>query len=361
LLIVQTPLAPAAVRNAVVDLLDAKTSEIRIASAYVTLQGSKILFGCLSKFLDHKQIDAIPKLLVTSLDFGLTEPAALSLWSGLPNATVRVAGAKSVAKGSLLPTQAYHPKVYAFGLLRRANLLVGSANMTSRGLTINSEAMWAQKNIALSSLDKIFSSLTTGTEPLTNNLLIDYQALQKKKPPPKALKGEIQNVPPPTPVAAGGLLPFREAVESGTVNPADYREFWVQVEGLQGGSGNQLELPRQGHRFFGFNFKDYSFPDKKTIGVVTLRAGASRWSDRLLTWHGNNKMERINLPTKAQGGFQYNDSAIMFRRLPDGSFELVTESWESDLARSWRSASAASGLLFRLRSAANSRLVGLIP
>jgi len=354
-------LAPAAVRNAIVDLLDAKTSEVRIASAYVTLQGSKILFGCLNKFLGHKQIDAIPKLLVTSLDFGLTEPAALSFWNALPNATVRVAGAKSVANGSLLPTQAYHPKVYAFGLLRRANVLVGSANMTSRGLSINAEAMWAQKNIALSSLDKVFANLTTGTEPLTKNLLTAYKALQKKKPPPKALKGEIQSVPPPAPIAAGDLLPFREAVESGAVNPAGYREFWVQVEGLQGGSGNQLELPRQGHRFFGFSFSNYSFPDKKTIGVVTLRAGASIWNDRLLTWHGNNKMERINLPTKAQGGFQYNDSATMFRRLPDGSFELVTESWESDLARSWRRASAASGLLFRLRSATNSRLVGLIP
>ncbi len=360
MLIVQTPLAPATIRNAIVDLLADKTSEVRIASAYVTLQGSKILFDCLSKFLDPKQIDAIPKLLLTSLDFGLTEPAALSFWSGLPNATVRVAGAKSVANGSLLPTQAYHPKVYAFGLPRRANLLVGSANMTSRGLTINSEAMWAQKNIALSSLDEIFSKLTTGTVPLTNNLLTNYRALQKKKPPPKALKGLTQSVPPPAPVAAGSLLPFREAVESGTVNPAHYSEFWVQVQGLQGGSSNQLELPRQGHRFFGFNFSNYSFPDKMTIGVVMLRAGASRWSDRLLTWHGNNKMERINLPTKAQGGFQYADSAIMFRRLPDGSFELVTEAWESDLARSWRRASAASGLLFRLRSAASSRLVGLI-
>jgi hypothetical protein len=89
-----------------------------------------------------------------------------------------------------------------------------------------------------------------------------------------------------------------------------------------------------------------------------LRAGAKLWSDRLLTWHGNNRMERLNLPTRSQGGFDYGNSAIMFRRLPDGSFELVVAPWDSDLARAWREASAERQLLFRLGS--TSRMVGLI-
>jgi hypothetical protein len=28
-----------------------------------------------------------------------------------------------------------------------------------------------------------------------------------------------------------------------------------------------------------------------------------RWERKRLTWHGDNKMERINLPTRAKGGF----------------------------------------------------------
>ena len=71
-------------------------------------------------------------------------------------------------------------------------------------------------------------------------------------------------------------------------------------------------------------------------------------------------MERINLPTRSQGGFSYENSAILFRRLPDGSFELVVAPWDSDLARAWRQASTQQGLLFRLGTIATSRLVGVI-
>jgi hypothetical protein len=41
-----------------------------------------------------------------------------------------------------------------------------------------------------------------------------------------------------------------------------------------------------------------------------------------LTWHGDNAMERINLPSLAMGGFQYEDSLILFRRLEENTFEL---------------------------------------
>lgn len=361
MLIVQTPMAPAAVRNAFADLLDNTATEVRIASAYVTMQGSKMLFDCLAEFLDERQIDTMPKLLVASLDFGLTEPHALSFWSKLPNSTVRVAGAKSVARGSLLPTQAYHPKVYAFGFPRRANMLIGSANLTSRGLTINSEAMWAQRNVRPAILNKTFADLSAGTELLTSGLLSDYRALRKKKPPPKELKKETARVPRPDLVSVSELSTFREVVESGTIVPSSFREFWVQSKGVQGGAENQLELPRQGHRFFGSIFNNYAYPKKTTISTVDLCAGASLWSQRLLTWHGDNKMERINLPTRAQGGFQYSESVVKFRRLQDGTFELMVEPWNSDLAHAWRRASAANSLVFRLGQSANSRVVGLIP
>jgi HKD family nuclease len=359
LLRLQTPEEPAEVRNAIVDLLDPHTSDVRIASAYVTRGGSDILFGCLSEFLTQDRINRIPKTLITCLDFGITEPEALQHWNSLPNTTVRVAGAHLLETGSLLPRHAFHPKVYAFGVRSaHANILVGSANMTSRGFSINTEAVWLEWNVAVRRVDALFSAATVGTAPVSDDLLSAYKSLRRRRPPPPELKLETEPVPRPKPVLPGRLQTFRDAVASGALDPAKHRELWVQVEALQGGSGNQLELPRGAHRFFSFTFGDYDFPDKKTIGIPMLRAGARTWSDRLLTWHGNNKMERINLPTRSQGGFTYENSAILFRRLEGQSFELVVAPWDSDLARSWREASAQKSLLFRL--GATNRLVGLI-
>jgi hypothetical protein len=120
------------------------------------------------------------------------------------------------------------------------------------------------------------------------------------------------------------------------------------------------QLPREGHLFFGVSFTNYSFPKKITIGVPILRAGTRIWNNRLLTWHGDNKMERMNLPTLSQGGFSYGNSAVLFRLLPGHAFELVVAPWNSDLARAWRAASAQKNLLFRLGVKSTSRLVGLI-
>ncbi len=359
LLRVQSPKEPAEIRHAIVDLLDVQTRDVRIASAYVTVGGSNIFFSCLSKYLNRPSINAIPKTLITSFDFGITEPAALELWKNLPNTTVLVAGAARLVRGSLSPTQAFHPKIYAFGMTAAgSNVMVGSANMTSRGFSINTEAVWVQRNVALQAIDSVFSTLSSETVVLSDELLSAYKSLRKRKPPPAELKLEAERVPQPRVVAPHRLPTFRYAVENGLIDPAQYRELWIQVEALQGGSGNQLELPREGHRFFGFQFNNYSYPNKITIGVPILRAGAQIWHDRLLTWHGNNRMERINLPTRSQGGFDYENTAIMFRRLPDGSFELLVALWDSDLARAWLEASSERQLLFRLGS--TNRIVGLI-
>ncbi|MEF2559320.1 hypothetical protein VQ044_24710, partial [Aurantimonas sp. C2-5-R2] len=165
---------------------------------------------------------------------------------------------------------------------------------------------------------------------------------------------------PPAPINVGALPLFRLIIETGAVNPANYNAMWIHGEALQGGSRNQLELPRGGHRFFGFLFTQYDYPHNLTIGEPILRSGARAWNDRRLTWHGNNRMERMNLPTAAQGGFEYADTAVMFRRLGDGSFELIVTPWDSDLARSWRQASAQRQTLFRLGTVATSRIVGLL-
>lgn len=103
---------------------------------------------------------------------------------------------------------------------------------------------------------------------------------------------------------------------------------------------------RGANRFFGFAHATYGSAHV-TIGYPTLTLGGTTWRDRPLTWHGNNMMERINLPTRAQGGFDYRNTAVLFRRNL-GGFEINVFPWHDDAAVAWRAASHAIGTVFRL-------------
>lgn len=360
MLIVQNASVPAAIRNAIFDLITTDLSDLRVASAYVTRSGSGMLLDTVASIVREPAFADIPKTLVTSFDFGLTEPQALRHWLNLPNATVFVSGAQRLSQNSLMPLRAFHPKLYAFGKGdQTCNALVGSANLTGRGFSINTEAAWAQRDVPRANIDAAFTLAQFETTILTEDLLAAYEELRQAQPARPEIRQEVQPVPPPEPFSDAGLPQFRSAIENGTIIPSDYNSMWIKGDALQGGSHNQLELPRGGHRFFGYVFTQYDFPDKLTIGQPVIRSGSRVWNDRLLTWHGHNRMERMNLPTLRQGGFDYADTAVMFRRLVDGSFELIVTAWDSDLSRSWQQASLQRHTLFRLGAIATNRTVGL--
>jgi len=361
MLIVQNATEPASMRNALVDMVAVGATDIRVASAYVTLGGANILLSAVADAVGPAAFAAMPKTLVTSFDFGFTEPQALQRWRALDNSMVLVSGAHKLAQGSLMPQRAFHPKLYVFGSNPgTCSTLVGSANLTSRGFSVNTEAAWVQHGVPRAAVDAAFDKARFETTALTDDLLAAYVALRQVQPPPPEIEQEAQPVAAPPPVAGAALRLFRLAIANGEIDPANFSSMWVQGEKLQGGSGNQLELPRGAHRFFGFEFDQYDYPKKITIGEPVLRSGGRIWNDRLLTWHGDNRMERMNLPTAAQGGFDYADTAVMFRRLADGSFELIVTPWDSDLAHSWRQASAQRQTLFRLGTVATNRIVGLL-
>ena len=361
MLVIQNSIAPANIRHALVDLAGNDITDLRIASAYVTRSGSNVLLNTVASALGEQAFADIPKLLVTSFDYGLTDPIALRDWLELDNALVLVAGVSLLEIGSLTPRRAFHPKIYAFGKHDATfNMLVGSANLTGRGLSVNAEAAWSQIDVPSRQVDAAFARTRHETIELTTDILAAYEALRQQQPPPPEIGPETQPVEPPAPLPGAELTLFRTAIETGDLNPAVYNSMWIHGEGLQGGSRSQLELPRGAHTFFGFRFDQYDYPHNLTIGHPLLRSAARVWDNRPLTWHGNNRMERLNLPTLAQGGFNYADTAVMFRRLPDQSFELIVTPWESDLARAWRQASAQNNLLFRLGTIATNRIVGLI-
>jgi hypothetical protein len=349
---------PAAIRHAILDAVPEGSNELMVVSAYTTLAGSQLIIGAVKKKFGAASFALLNKRVVFSLDFGLTEPAALELWANQENSTVLVAGYEGLEGCNLSPVIAFHPKIYLIGCAQsRFGGVIGSANMTSRGLTINTEAAWVQNDFPGGTAQRIFDEVSDDVVELTPEILARYAECRGKLSP-SPHSDEVAAVPEPAPVDLQDLATFWEMIDGG-LTPVKFNQFWVQINRVEGGAGNQVELPRGANRFFGAVFSDYDPTTVVPIVTPILVAGGTQWSDRPLRWHGDNRMERFNLPTLAQGGFDYAGSALLFRRLTNGSFEFIVAAWDSDLARSWRNASQAAGLVYRVGQ--NSpRLTGLI-
>jgi len=361
MIVLQSPTRPATIRHAIADLLDKNTREVAVFSAYMSLEGSKVLYAELEKAIGRVAAKVIPKQIVASLDYGITEPQALQFWLGLPNASVRVAGAERLDKGDIRPRgTAYHPKVYVFRRANgRSNLLAGSANLTGRGLSANTEAAFMTRNATKSAVSRMIAELSERTVAVDAAMIARYSNARRRRPPPALMRREVDPLPTPNLPFREDIPLFAEEVEQGRLFPQFADQMWVEARRLEGGSGSQLELPRGSHRFFQFHFDRYDYPRKLTIGRPTLIAGRMRWAGRILGWHGDNGMERINLPTARQGGLRYRNSLILFRRKTRTVFEIVAAPFDSDLARSWQESALATTQLYRI-GRKTQRLAGFI-
>ena len=300
-----------------------------------------------------------PKLLVTSIDFGHTEPEALRYWSALPNGEVKIANVHRPG-GTLSLSAAnsnFHPKSYLFDYPSRVAALVGSPNLTRRALSVNTEVAIVETSAELRGSEELWSESWTAAEALSKQLLNEYLLVRPHRPLPN-VDTPIQG---PTAQPSGTVIRLLDAIASG-LDPSGYQCLWIQAGTMSsGGSQNQLELPRGANLFFGFSYNSYG-AEHVIIGQPILMSNGQVWSDRPLSWHaggGQNAMERLNLPTQAQGGYQYADTAILFRRTSNG-FELTVAPWRSSRANAWLSASAGAGTLFRTGLGHTSRLCGLL-
>lgn len=373
MIIGQTELRPGTVLEVLVDLADRNVTRVRLAVAYITRAGSDLLIPRLAARIGvHKWRDA-EKVVVTCFDFGMTEPEALRSLSGA-GFEVRIAQPDVLDTPGLRPTVAFHPKLYILDTRTSTRLLVGSSNMSDRALTANTEAAAILVSSARESrreVESVWQWLTEGAVALDAPLLDAYITARRslKLPRPARRKGAPPTSQPPEEAdipeeplneavlvgPSAGVQTFAAALTAG-VDPENYDNFWVQAVELSGGSHNQLELPRHGSQFFNFHHPSYG-PTPEPIGPLTLVAGSQTWTDRRLRWHADNGMERLNLPTLAQGGFTYENSAVLFRRAT-GGFELEVAPWASPLVVSWRNASEKLGLVFPL-GAGSDRLCGL--
>lgn len=270
------------------------------------------------------------------------------------NADVRVAGTTALERGTLVPAAAFHPKFYVFDRPDgTVGSLVTSANLTNRGLTINSEVGWREDRADAAATDEAWRTAVELAVPLTDGILQRY-AEHRKSTPDRVGGDDMARVPPPSQTEQ--LAAFVAASD-----PASHSQLWVQSFGMSGGSQTQLELPRGAHQFFGVAQVDYGTDHVGRITEPTLVAGDRVWNSCQLRWHGNNRMERINLPSRAKGGFpNYAHSLILFRRLSPSTYELHVHPWESDTARAYREASRQHQLLFRVGTTNTGRLAGLL-
>lgn len=346
---------PSQVLFAFDEVLSPTIDQIRWAVAYSTRRGCERLINRATTRIGKTRWDRLRKYFVTSIDFGLTEPAALEFLADQLNSQVHIANPAVHSRPGFRPTEAYHPKLYLFDRPGVTGYVVGSANLTASALISNTEVVSAGEGApANTTWSHVWTELLRDARPLTKALLQDYRRAWRRP--------ELRPVDVDPPVVRPVIRPagkpiFWDAIATGGVSPSAFTHFWVEAGSMSsGGSHNQLELPRGANRFFGFAHFTYG-STHVTIGYPTLTLGGSVWRDRPLTWHGNNKMERINLPTRAQGGFDYSNTAVLFRRHQEG-FEINVFPWDDDVAIAWRAASDAVGTVLRLGERGK-RLCGL--
>ena len=285
------------------------------------------------------------KHFVTSLDFGLTEPTALEFLTSLPASSVHIANPHVVSTPGWMPGRAYHPKLYLFDAPDSTGYVVGSANLTDSALIANTEVVIAgRERPEIGGWNDVWNELILNTSLLTPPLLDEYR--RKWRCPKKRVVEPDPQLPPPA-IAPNEKPVFWDAIQPGGISPMAFNHLWVEAGAMSsGGSHNQLELPRGANRFFGFSHTNYG-EAHITIGYPTLTLRGHSWMDRPLTWHGHNRMERMNLPTLAQRGFDYRNTAVLFRR-HGGGFEIEVLPWDDTGAVAWRAASNALRMVFRL-------------
>lgn len=353
-IVLQNRFQPSEMLITLASLANRQITNLRVAVAYTTYAGCDLLLPTLANRIGLGW-QVLPKTIVTSLDFGHTEPQALRYLRDTPGCTVLVSGVEVLRRAHLMPEVCFHPKVYVFDESARQTAFVGSANLTLKALTINTEVARVEETATSDPLvEHMWSALVQDSTPLTSSLLTEYQ-LMRSRMVRRVSRPAVEPDVLPHPVTLphpNSIVAFWEALAAGQLHPNTFDRFWVEAGSMSsGGSANQLELPRGANRFFGFSFDNYGESHER-IGYPTLTASGLQWSDRVLTWHGNNGMERINLPTRTRGGFMYANTAILFRRR-DGNFELVVAPWESPLAISWREASVSVNRLYRLGGPSN--------
>lgn len=154
-----------------------KADEVQVVVAYLKSSGLDNLFDVIKNSVKK----GVQQKILCSLDFGLSDPNALSL--------LRKTLATDTKSGFYLSNEklTFHPKIYFFEIGEECHIITGSANFTNGGFTENIEISTyhvAPKTDAfvkqtLNYLDRLFSN--EFSEPATELKISQYIAFHKEQ------------------------------------------------------------------------------------------------------------------------------------------------------------------------------------
>ena len=239
------------------------------------------------------------------LDYGRTQPQALRIISGKPNAEVRIYdGAWIVEQNGFLPRRDFHAKssILANRTNGRFGMIVGSGNFSSNGLRKSIEAGAS----LCTDVQAEYESKIRNIEMMANDLWANATPL-----------GDILDVYEERWTDFAAVTAEEEAQ---AYQPAS-DIFWIEagyVTQNRGPAhpGNQIDFPRGMSRYFGFDPPD-DLPKNSVIGTITFDPPSGGVVSRDLRL-GNNLMEKITLPIPETHGLDlYDGKVLVFQRSGD--------------------------------------------
>lgn len=240
---------------------------------------------------------------LVGFDYGRTQPTAVEFVSAKSNTRVRVYdGAFVSERAGFLPRKDFHMKscVLLNEQDHRYGLLAGSGNLSRNGLLDSLECgitLGARSDIEfqrrIGPSFQILSQIWDGSDDL-DDVIDTYKATW-------------------TP----GNVGFRQQPRP---SPGKFSRFWIEVgyvtRNRGGREGNQFDMPRGVHSFFGLS----ATPNQQrntTIGSVTFVGNGASITRALRL--GNNLMEKITLPFPESYDFgTYDGKVLEFERRRGG-------------------------------------------
>ncbi|UOQ61184.1 hypothetical protein MUN76_04230 [Leucobacter rhizosphaerae] len=294
---------------------------IDIAVAYASAEGVRLLENALA---GPSWAEARKRFLV-SLDFGFTQPKALTRLTEISRAEVRVPNGREVLRSAALqPQTAFHAKVYSFGVEEYPHLralVVGSANLTASALSTGAEVVtsqtWKSYATAWNDLRRAQPVLDWFEDTWENADAIDdvFDEYRQKR---RALKMPPRIQEERTPATRRYLASLEDHEISGdlSVQLAAAKELWIHASSMIRNRGDlpgsQINTPRGTRVFFGFPSEKRS--RNTTLGSINLRVTGHAYHDRTLRF-GDNGMDVINLPIPEQNGVEtYLGTFLLFSR-----------------------------------------------
>jgi hypothetical protein len=338
------------------------------AMAYATFDGSTDFVQAVSRSANWQECE---KRWIIGIDFGITQPSALTYLSRLPHSAVRVPNAHDVVnRPGFKPRTTFHTKtIVTFRANIPNGLWIGSANLTRNALSRGTEMAMAHrwraplaaaedqvKRKAEASI-RALEHLWTHSVPLTD-CIDTYREKWRSTPILRRVPDDdsSRNLPATDGEQVHGV-PLELVVTA--------KALWTSPGGVSrnlgpGRPGSQLDLPKGTRAFFGF--LDMGVPRNTKLGSVLLGVPGYREIERTVR-HGNNAMEKVNLPIPGRDAPAdgYEDKTLVFlRQDPDDRTGLSRFTLDPVSASGLRALRAQSRGEVLLDLAGSSRTVGLL-